>query len=185
MPGPHPSRAKATCSGRATRQRPVFPVSKSTAIFARAQQTSRPRAYKMSPACRSICLRRRAKRGTGPAPKRKKAASRIHKFRCLAPTGTIAFMMDYDTTGVEPNIAQIKYKSWYGGGLLKIINNTVPRALRRLGYDVKRPRNHRICRGHGTIEGAPNVKDEDLSCSIALLKPKRAAARYITWAMSK
>ena len=56
----------------------------------------------------------------------------------LAPTGTIAFMMDCDTTGVEPDIALIKYKKLVGGGLLKIVNNTVPRALKRLGYDVKR-----------------------------------------------
>ncbi|MGH9894568.1 MAG: adenosylcobalamin-dependent ribonucleoside-diphosphate reductase, partial [bacterium] len=55
----------------------------------------------------------------------------------LAPTGTIAFMMDCDTTGVEPDIALIKYKKLVGGGLLKIINNTVPRSLKRLGYDSK------------------------------------------------
>src|SRR5581483_2952659 len=55
----------------------------------------------------------------------------------LAPTGTIAFMMDCDTTGVEPDIALVKYKRLVGGGILKIVNHTVPRALRRLGYDVK------------------------------------------------
>ncbi len=53
----------------------------------------------------------------------------------LAPTGTIAFMMDCDTTGVEPDIALVKYKKLVGGGLLKIVNNTVPMALARLGYD--------------------------------------------------
>jgi len=55
----------------------------------------------------------------------------------LGADRTIAFMMDCDTTGVEPDIALIKYKRLVGGGLLKIVNNTVPRALRRLGYDVK------------------------------------------------
>src|SRR4030095_7568132 len=52
----------------------------------------------------------------------------------LAPTGTIAFMMDCDTTGVEPDIALVKYKKLVGGGVLKIVNQTVPMALRRLGY---------------------------------------------------
>lgn len=53
----------------------------------------------------------------------------------LAPTGTIAFMMDCDTTGVEPDIALVKYKSLAGGGMLKIVNRTVPMTLRHLGYD--------------------------------------------------
>ena len=52
----------------------------------------------------------------------------------LAPTGTIGFMMDCDTTGVEPDIALVKYKKLVGGGLMKIVNNTVPMALRKLGY---------------------------------------------------
>ena len=57
-----------------------------------------------------------------------------HRFRngqatVLAPTGTIAFMMDCDTTGIEPDIALVKYKKLVGGGLLKIVNNTVPAAL--------------------------------------------------------
>src|SRR6185503_18309890 len=53
----------------------------------------------------------------------------------LAPTGTIAFLMDCDTTGVEPDIALVKYKLLAGGGMLKIVNRTVPEALRRLGYN--------------------------------------------------
>ena len=53
----------------------------------------------------------------------------------LAPTGTIAFLMDCDTTGIEPDIALVKYKLLAGGGLLKIVNRTVPEGLRRLGYD--------------------------------------------------
>src|SRR5262249_3309402 len=52
----------------------------------------------------------------------------------LAPTGTIAFLMDCDTTGVEPDIALVKYKLLAGGGMLKIVNRTVPQALRRVGY---------------------------------------------------
>ena len=52
----------------------------------------------------------------------------------LAPTGTIAFMMDCDTTGIEPDIALVKYKKLVGGGMFKIVNNTVPLALKKLGY---------------------------------------------------
>ena len=82
----------------------------------------------------------------------------------LAPTGTIAFMMDCDTTGVEPDIALIKYKKLVGGGLLKIVNNTVPRALRRLGYDVKQIQEiMEYIEEHETIEGSPHIKDEDLA----------------------
>ncbi|HNQ74694.1 MAG TPA: vitamin B12-dependent ribonucleotide reductase, partial [Verrucomicrobiota bacterium] len=55
----------------------------------------------------------------------------------LAPTGTIAFLMDCDTTGVEPDIALVKYKLLAGGGMLKIVNRTVPEGLRRLGYDAR------------------------------------------------
>ncbi|MEY2430098.1 MAG: ribonucleoside-diphosphate reductase alpha chain [Verrucomicrobiota bacterium] len=55
----------------------------------------------------------------------------------LAPTGTIAFLMDCDTTGIEPDIALVKYKLLAGGGMLKIVNRTVPEALHRLGYDAK------------------------------------------------
>ncbi len=52
----------------------------------------------------------------------------------LAPTGTIGFMMDCDTTGIEPDLALVKYKKLVGGGVIKIVNNTVPQALIKLGY---------------------------------------------------
>jgi ribonucleoside-diphosphate reductase alpha chain len=81
----------------------------------------------------------------------------------LAPTGTIAFLMDCDTTGVEPDIALIKYKRLVGGGMLKIVNNTVPEALRRLGY--RNDAVERICQHVDrceTIEGAPGLKEEHL-----------------------
>ena len=90
----------------------------------------------------------------------------------LAPTGTIAFMMDCDTTGVEPDIALIKYKKLVGGGLLKIVNNTVPRALRRLGYDVKQIQDIvEYIEEHETIEGAPHLKDDDLAVFDCAFKP--------------
>jgi ribonucleoside-diphosphate reductase alpha chain len=81
----------------------------------------------------------------------------------LAPTGTIAFMMDCDTTGIEPDIALVKYKQLAGGGMLKIVNRTVPMALRTLGYDEP------VIRGildhvdsHDTIEGSPGLRADDL-----------------------
>ena len=81
----------------------------------------------------------------------------------LAPTGTIAFMMDCDTTGVEPDIALVKYKKLVGGGFLKIVNQTVPMALAKLGYDkaeVEAIIAHIDTRE--TIEGAPGLKPEHL-----------------------
>jgi ribonucleoside-diphosphate reductase alpha chain len=82
----------------------------------------------------------------------------------LAPTGTIAFMMDCDTTGVEPDIALVKYKKLVGGGMMKIVNHTVPRALRRLGYDEDQIADIvRYIDENGTIEGAPHVHESHLA----------------------
>ncbi len=81
----------------------------------------------------------------------------------LAPTGTIAFMMDCDTTGVEPDIALVKYKKLVGGGMMKIVNNTVPLALRRLGYTPEQTEDIvRSIDERGTIEGAPFLRPEHL-----------------------
>ncbi|HEU4725305.1 MAG TPA: vitamin B12-dependent ribonucleotide reductase [Candidatus Eisenbacteria bacterium] len=91
----------------------------------------------------------------------------------IAPTGTIAFMMDCDTTGIEPDIALVKYKKLAGGGMLKIVNNTVPEALRRLGYGEEAV--NRIVRyidEHETIEGAPGLKDEHLPVFDCAFKPR-------------
>ncbi len=81
----------------------------------------------------------------------------------IAPTGTIAFLMDCDTTGIEPDIALIKYKRLVGGGMLKIVNQTVPKALKKIGYapaEVDAILKH--LDEKETIEGAPSVKDEHL-----------------------
>ena len=81
----------------------------------------------------------------------------------LAPTGTIAFMMDCDTTGIEPDLALVKYKKLVGGGGLKIVNNTVPRALACLGYTP--PQIDSLVQHideHGTIEGAPDLREDHL-----------------------
>ena len=90
----------------------------------------------------------------------------------LAPTGTIAFMMDCDTTGVEPDIALVKYKRLVGGGMLKIVNNTVPRALTRLGYDSKEIQAIvEYIDEHETIEGAPDLQDDHLAVFDCAFKP--------------
>ena len=96
----------------------------------------------------------------------------------LAPTGTIAFMMDCDTTGVEPDIALIKYKKLVGGGMLRIVNNTVPVALRRLGYtEDEVAAIVAYIDAEGTIEGAPAIKNEDLpvfDCAFRAEKGERS-----------
>ncbi len=82
----------------------------------------------------------------------------------LAPTGTIAFMMDCDTTGIEPDIALVKYKKLVGGGLLKIVNQTVPAALQKIGYSGEQTQEIvDYIDKNDTIEGAPHLRDEDLS----------------------
>ena len=96
----------------------------------------------------------------------------------LAPTGTIGFMMDCDTTGIEPDLALVKYKKLVGGGTIKIVNQTVPLALKRLGYgeqDVNRIVSY--VDEQGTIEGAPGFKPEHLpifDCSFKALNGTRS-----------
>ncbi len=96
----------------------------------------------------------------------------------LAPTGTIGFMMDCDTTGVEPDLALVKYKKLVGGGTIKIVNQTVPLALRRLNYTEEQI-NAIVdyVDEKGTIEGAPDFKDEHLpvfDCAFRALNGSRS-----------
>jgi len=92
----------------------------------------------------------------------------------LAPTGTIGFMMDCDTTGVEPDLALIKYKKLVGGGMIKIVNNTVPSALFKLGYTHEEADQIvSYIDATGTIEGAPNIKDEHLAVFDCSFKPAK------------
>jgi ribonucleoside-diphosphate reductase alpha chain len=92
----------------------------------------------------------------------------------LAPTGTIGFMMDCDTTGIEPDLALVKYKKLVGGGMIKIVNNTVPTALFKLGYDSDQVEAIvAYIDATGTIEGAPGIKPEHLSCFDCSLKPAK------------
>jgi ribonucleoside-diphosphate reductase alpha chain len=90
----------------------------------------------------------------------------------LAPTGTIAFMMDCDTTGIEPDIALVKYKKLVGEGFLKIVNQTVPGALRKLGYTSEQvDAIVAYVNDRETIEGAPELKPEHLSVFDCAFKP--------------
>src|SRR5579862_4211562 len=91
----------------------------------------------------------------------------------IAPTGTIGFMMDCDTTGIEPDLALVKYKKLVGGGVIKIVNNTVPAALTKLGYSpdqVNRIVDH--IDSTGTIEGAPYLKEEHLPVFDCSFRPQ-------------
>ncbi len=90
----------------------------------------------------------------------------------LAPTGTIGFMMDCDTTGIEPDIAIVKYKNLVGGGLMKIVNNTVPEALTRLGYSQAQVDGIiKYIDDHDTIESAPDLNPEHLTIFDCAFKP--------------
>jgi ribonucleoside-diphosphate reductase alpha chain len=92
----------------------------------------------------------------------------------LAPTGTIGFMMDCDTTGIEPDLALVKYKKLVGGGMIKIVNNTVPAALFKLGYSSDQTNAIvSYIDATGTIEGAPAVKDEHLAVFDCSFKPTK------------
>ncbi len=103
----------------------------------------------------------------------KKFGYRNSQISVLAPTGTIAFLMDCDTTGVEPDIALVKYKWLVSGGLMKIVNGTVPEALTRLGYSKEQ--SEAIIEHidtQDTIEGAPHIKEEHLPVFDCAFKAK-------------
>ncbi len=114
------------------------------------------------------------------------ATGHRHGFRnaqatVLAPTGTISFMMDCDTTGIEPDIALVKYKQLAGGGMLKIINQTVPLSLRTLGYDDAQIKAiSKYIDEKDTIEGAPELKAEHLPVFDCAFKPANGV-RSIAW----
>jgi len=114
------------------------------------------------------------------------ALGKVHGFKnaqisVLAPTGTIAFMMDCDTTGIEPDIALVKYKKLVGGGMLKIVNQTVPTALKRLGYEQKQINDIvNYIDDHDTIEGAPHLLETHLPVFDCAFKPANGI-RTIGW----
>ncbi len=103
----------------------------------------------------------------------RKAGYRNAQTTVIAPTGTIGFMMDCDTTGIEPDLALVKYKKLVGGGVIKIVNNTVPSALIKLGYTADQVNaivDH--VDATGTIEGAPGLKEEHLPVFDCSFRPQ-------------
>ena len=103
----------------------------------------------------------------------RRAGFRNAQTTVIAPTGTIGFMMDCDTTGIEPDLALVKYKKLVGGGVIKIVNQTVPAALAKLGYtpdQVNKIVDH--IDSTGTIEGAPYLKDEHLAVFDCSFRPQ-------------
>ncbi|GIW43802.1 MAG: ribonucleoside-diphosphate reductase subunit alpha [Candidatus Binatia bacterium] len=134
-------------------------------------------AHKLDPSCVPLELLASARQvWDETVATAERVGVRNSQVTVLAPTGTIAFMMDCDTTGVEPDIALVKYKKLVGGGMLKIVNSTVPRALKRLGYE-----SHEIQRiveyidENDTIEGAPGLKEEHLPVFDCAFKPARGS----------
>lgn len=131
----------------------------------------------------------------------RKYGVRNSQMTVLAPTGTIAFLMDCDTTGIEPELALVKYKKLVGGGTLKLVNGHVPLALRRLGYSNEEIDDiSKYLMDKETIEGAPHLKDEHVpvfDCSFKAQNGKRsihylghikmmsAAQPFISGAISK
>ncbi len=122
-----------------------------------------PALYEASKACWDEALAHGEKHGY-----------RNSQVTVLAPTGTIGFFMDCDTTGVEPDLALVKYKKLVGGGMIKIVNNTVPTALFKLGYDHdEADKIVSYIDATGTIEGAPDIRDEHLAVFDCSFKPAK------------
>ncbi len=147
----------------------------------RVMSMHREAAYRIDPCCPDY-LRQAAQQVWDECLESgRKYGYRNAQATVLAPTGTIAFMMDCDTTGIEPDIALIKYKQLAGGGMLKIINRTVPVALKSLGYD--QPQIEGILdylENNDTIEGAPGLKNEDLPVFDCAFKAPKGS-RTINW----
>jgi ribonucleoside-diphosphate reductase alpha chain len=141
----------------------------------RVLEKHRAHAYKLDPALVPLELLAAAREVWDQAVARgREHGMRNSQVTVLAPTGTIAFMMDCDTTGVEPDIALVKYKKLVGGGMLKIVNGTVPRALRRLGYDARTIQEIvEYVDEQETIEEAPGLKPEHLPVFDCAFRPAR------------
>src|SRR2546423_4524734 len=152
---------------------PFFAYDENRAPFLRVINKHRDAAYKIP----SAGVPRKVQDAARVVYDEALALGEKHGYRnaqvtVLAPTGTIAFMMDCDTTGVEPDIALIKYKKLVGEGFLKIVNQTVPSALKKLGYDATQVEEIlTYINDRETIEGAPHVKPEHLSVFDCAFKP--------------
>ncbi len=185
--GPTPRAITALMTGEAYRQSAVI-ARDHGGPFAEYERTGRrscassrstatpPTASRTSSASRRTCTAPRATSGT----RRSSSARQRLPQRAghpAAPTGTIAFMMDCDTTGIEPDIALVKYKKLVGGGLLKIVNQTVPGALRKLGYTPDAGRGDRRLRRRARDDrGRAGLKPEHLSVFDCAFKPMQRHA---------
>ncbi len=143
----------------------------------RVIEKHRSHAYRLDPTLVPLDLLTGARAAWDAAVDLARAGGvRNSQVTVLAPTGTIAFMMDCDTTGVEPDIALVKYKKLVGGGFLKIVNQSVPRALKRLGYDSREVQEIvEYLDEQETIEGAPPLRAEHLPVFDCAFKPARGS----------
>ena len=144
-------------------------------------QSHRAAVNKIEPACPAYLRDAARKVWDEVLDHGKRHGYRNAQATVLAPTGTISFLMDCDTTGIEPDIALVKYKQLAGGGMLKIVNQTVPLALRTLGYDE--PTVESILASidtNDTIEGATGIQEKHLSVFDCAFKP-RLGKRSIQW----
>ena len=169
---PTPPRSPRSCAATRMRRRrrsratpPArSPATRTTSRSSRSWRSTAVTSTRSTPRwCPTSWSPPRATRGTTRSSSAEKYGFRNGQATVLAPTGTIAFLMDCDTTGIEPDIALVKYKRLVGGGLLKIVNHTVPEALTKLGYtddEVEAIIAH--IDANDTIEGAPHLKDEHL-----------------------
>jgi ribonucleoside-diphosphate reductase alpha chain len=149
--------------------------------FNRVMQMHRNAVEEINPACPDYLVEAARQSWDNVLSLGRKYGYRNAQATVLAPTGTISFLMDCDTTGIEPDIALVKYKQLAGGGMLKIVNNTVPLALGKLGYDE--PQINSIIKyidEKDTIEGAPGLKEEHLPVFDCAFKPANGV-RSIRW----
>jgi ribonucleoside-diphosphate reductase alpha chain len=166
-------RAFAQSARMAQVKGPFSEYAKNREPMLRVMEKHREAAYQVSTSAESADVIQAARETWDDAVK----LGRQHGYRnaqatVLAPTGTIGLMMDCDTTGIEPDLALVKYKKLVGGGLLKIVNNTVPAALRKLGYDSKEVKDIvEYIDENDTIEGAPLLLEEHLKVFDCAFKP--------------
>src|SRR5256712_4514451 len=170
-------RAFAQSARMAQVKGPFRAYAKNREPMLRVMEKHRAAAYQLTTSPESADVLQGARETWDEAVKR----GRAHGYRnaqatVLAPTGTIGLMMGCDTTGIEPDLALVKYKKLVGGGLLKIVNTTVPAALRKLGYDeVKVKEIVEYIDENDTIEGAPHLQDEHLKVFDCAFKPVKGA----------
>jgi ribonucleoside-diphosphate reductase alpha chain len=149
--------------------------------FLKVMQMHREEADKINPACPRYLRDAATKIWDNVLSEGRKKGFRNAQVTVLAPTGTISFLMDCDTTGIEPDIALVKYKQLAGGGMLKIINQTVPQALEKLGYAPEQVASiTAYIDKNDTIEGSPDLKEEHLKVFDCAFKPANGV-RSIAW----